>query len=95
MARKRSKHSDKDGAAEANLNGAAAETPEPAEESSGGGGGIGKLVLLLLIAAIAALVLSEGLRSKVLDVLFGAEEEFDYSSTTMPASEAPVGASAS
>jgi hypothetical protein len=33
----------------------------------------------------------------VLDLLFGAEEEFDYSSTTMPAQEAPssVGASAS
>ena len=32
-----------------------------------------------------AIALSEGLRSKVLDLLFGAEEEFDYSSTTTPA----------
>jgi len=38
--------------------------------------------VLLTIAAVLALVLSEGLRSKVLDLLFGAEEEFDYSSTT-------------
>ena len=28
---------------------------------------------------------SEGLRNKVLDALFGAEEEFDYSSNTSPA----------
>jgi hypothetical protein len=41
------------------------------------------------------MVLSEGLRSKVLDLLFGAEEEFDYSSTTAPAEPAPVGAAAS
>ena len=37
-----------------------------------------------------ALALSEGLRSKVLDLLFGAEEEFDYSSTTAPATPAPA-----
>ncbi len=29
-----------------------------------------------------ALALREGLRKKVLDPLFGAEEEFDYTSTT-------------
>jgi hypothetical protein len=28
--------------------------------------------------------LSEDLRKKVLDALFGAEEEFEYSSTTTP-----------
>ena len=32
-----------------------------------------------------AIALSEGLRNKVLDMLFGAEEEFDYTSTTTPA----------
>ena len=32
-----------------------------------------------------AIALSEGLRNKVLDTLFGAEEEFDYTSTTSPA----------
>ena len=51
-------------------------------------------VLLLLVAAGAALALSEGLRKKVLDALFGAEEEFEYSSTTTSAgsSAEPAGA---
>ena len=53
-------------------------------------GGLGRTLLLLTIAATLALVLSEDLRSKVLDLLFGAEEEFDYSSTTAPAEPAPV-----
>jgi hypothetical protein len=59
-------------------------------------GGLGRSLMLLMIAGALAMVLSEGLRSKVLDLLFGAEEEFDYSSTTMPAQEAPssVGAAA-
>ncbi len=60
-------------------------------------GGAGRSLALVLVAGVLALALSESLRSKVLDMLFGAEEEFDYSSTTMPAQEAPssVGASAS
>ena len=53
-------------------------------------GGLGRTLLLLTLAATLALVLSEDLRSKVLDMLFGAEEEFDYSSTTAPAEPAPV-----
>ena len=53
-------------------------------------GGLGRALLLLLVAGALALVLSEGLRSKVLDVLFGAEEEFDYSSTTAPSEPAPA-----
>jgi ferric-dicitrate binding protein FerR (iron transport regulator) len=59
-------------------------------------GGPGRALLLALVAGALALALSESLRSKVLDLLFGAEEEFDYSSTAMPAQEAPssVGASA-
>jgi len=43
-----------------------------------------RLVLLSIAGGIAALALSEGLRSKLLDLLFGAEEEFDYTSTTTP-----------
>jgi len=58
-------------------------------------GGVGRSLLLLAVAAGLAMVLSEGLRSKVLDLLFGAEEQFDYSSTTTPAQPAPAGASAS
>ncbi len=51
----------------------------------------GRGLMLLLIGAIGALVASEGLRSKVLDTLFGAEEEFEYtppaaSPATPPAS---------
>jgi len=53
-------------------------------------GGLGRMLLLVTVAAGLALVLSEDLRSKVLDMLFGAEEEFDYSSTTAPAEPAPA-----
>ena len=49
------------------------------------GGGLGRKLLLVIVAGGAALALSEGLRKKVLDALFGAEEEFEYTSTT-PAS---------
>ena len=45
----------------------------------------GGLLTLLLVGGVAAIVLSEDLRKKVLDTLFGAEEEFEYSSTTTPA----------
>lgn len=45
-------------------------------------GGFGKLLLLALVGGALALALSEDLRNKVLDALFGAEEEFDYTSTT-------------
>jgi hypothetical protein len=41
-------------------------------------------LLVLIVGAGAALALSEGLRKKVLDALFGAEEEFEYTSTTSP-----------
>jgi hypothetical protein len=56
-------------------------------------GGLGRTLLLLIVGAVLAVALSESLRSKVLDLLFGAEEEFDYSSTTMPAQSAPAAAS--
>jgi type IV secretory pathway VirB10-like protein len=57
-------------------------------------GGIGRSLLVLAAGGLLAIALSEGLRSKVLDVLFGAEEEFDYSSTTAPAEPAPATATA-
>ena len=47
-------------------------------------GGLGKLLLVAIIGAGVAVATSEGLRNKVLDALFGAEEEFDYTSTTAP-----------
>jgi len=43
---------------------------------------LGRLILLALIGAAVALVLSEEARKTVLDALFGAEEEFEYTSTT-------------
>jgi adenylosuccinate synthase len=51
-------------------------------------------IILLIVGAGAALALSEGLRKKVLDALFGAEEEFEYSSTTTSSGSAaePAGA---
>ena len=54
----------------------------------------GRVLGLLLVGGIVALVLSEGLRKQVLDALFGAEEEFEYTSTTTPAgtgAQQPVG----
>jgi hypothetical protein len=54
------------------------------------GGGLRRLVLLAIVGGIAAVALSEGVRNKVLDALFGAEEEFDYQSTTAPAPPPPT-----
>jgi hypothetical protein len=44
--------------------------------------GIGRFILVAIVAAVVALVVSEGARKAVLDTLFGAEEEFEYTSTT-------------
>ena len=43
---------------------------------------LGRLILFGIVAAAIALVLSEDARKTVLDTLFGAEEEFEYTSTT-------------
>ena len=58
------------------------------------GFGVGKLLLVGIVGGAVALAVSEGLRKKVLDALFGAEEEFEYTSVTTPppsasTSEAP------
>lgn len=45
-------------------------------------GRLGRIVLLALVGAAVALILSEDARKTVLDALFGAEEEFEYTSTT-------------
>jgi hypothetical protein len=44
-----------------------------------------RLLMLLIVGGAVALVVSEGARKAVLDKLFGAEEEFEYTSTTTPA----------
>jgi hypothetical protein len=56
----------------------------------------GRLLLVGVVGAGLALALSEDLRKKVLDALFGAEEEFEYTASTTPdasTSEQPVGSS--
>jgi hypothetical protein len=42
---------------------------------------LGRLILFGMVAAVVALVLSEDARKTVLDALFGAEEEFEYTSS--------------
>ena len=69
------------------LQNAASELKSAADAIRGGKKRSGKKrtgLLLLIVGAGAALALSEGLRKKVLDALFGAEEEFEYTSTTSP-----------
>ena len=53
----------------------------------------GRLFLLAIVGAGVALVASEDLRKKVLDALFGKEEEFEYTASTTPepSSSEPVG----
>jgi hypothetical protein len=54
----------------------------------------GRAMMVAAVGGAAALVGSEKLRSKVLDVLFGAEEEFEYTppaSTTPPATAPATG----
>jgi hypothetical protein len=57
-------------------------------------GGLGRVLLVAILGGAIAIAVSEGLRNKVLDALFGAEEEFDYTSNTAPAAApepAPAG----
>jgi hypothetical protein len=63
--------------------------------------GFGRKMMVAGLGGALALVGSEKLRSKVLDVLFGAEEEFEYTppqttpapaTTSAPAEQTPTGA---
>ncbi len=63
------------------------EAPAPARRRRGRG----RALVLIVVGAALAVALNEGLRAKVLDLLFGAEEQFDYSSTTAPATPEPAG----
>src|ERR687890_829283 len=47
-------------------------------------GGFGRIVLVAILGGAIAVAVSESLRGKLLDALFGAEEEFDYTSNTAP-----------
>jgi hypothetical protein len=57
-------------------------------------GGLGRKLFLLVVAGGLAVALSSDLRAKLLDALFGAEEEFDYTSTTAPAAAPTAGSAA-
>ena len=46
-------------------------------------GKLSKVIMLAVVGAVVALVLSEDARKTVLDALFGAEEEFEYTSTSI------------
>jgi hypothetical protein len=50
----------------------------------------GRKLLILVLGGGLAMVGSEGLRSKVLDTLFGAEEEFEYSPPPPPPEASPA-----
>ena len=67
---------------------------EAPKKRSSSGGGLGRVLLLGVVGGAVALALSEGLRKKVLDALFGAEEEFEYTSTTSSSSSTPAGTAA-
>jgi hypothetical protein len=54
---------------------------------------LGRLLLLAIVGAGLALAFSEDMRKKVLDTLFGAEEEFEYTASTTP--ESPAGSTES
>ena len=61
-----------------------------------GRGRMGRMLLIAIVGGGLALAFSEGLRKKALDALFGAEEEFEYtSSTTSESSETGSGSSSS
>ena len=53
-------------------------------------GGLFRKLLFLAVAGGVAVAVSEDLRNKVLDTLFGKEEEFDYTSSTAPSTPAPT-----
>ena len=53
-------------------------------------GGLVRKLLFLVVAGGAAVAVSEDLRNKVLDTLFGKEEEFDYTSSTQPSTPPPA-----
>ena len=77
------------------LRDAASTLREPPRKARRRRGGLARKLMLLVIAGLLAMALSEDLRGKVLDLLFGAEDEFEYSSTTTPAEPAPASAPAS
>ena len=50
----------------------------------------GRGLLVLAVGGVLAIALSSGLRNKLLDLMFGAEETFDYNSTSASATPTPA-----
>ena len=50
--------------------------------------GFKRALMLATVGGLLATAFNEGIRTKVLDLLFGAEEKFDYTSTTAPSNAA-------
>lgn len=46
-------------------------------------GKLGRLIMIAIVGAVVALAVSEDARKAVLDALFGAEEEFEYTSSSI------------
>jgi hypothetical protein len=55
----------------------------------------GRGLLFVIVGVGLAFALSEGLRKKALDTLFGAEEEFEYTSPTTPSGSSSSSGSSS
>lgn len=60
-------------------------------ETDTNSGGFLRWVMLGVILAVLAVTLSEGLRDRVLDAMFGAEEEFEYEPAVESASNGSNG----
>jgi hypothetical protein len=66
------------------------EAPKKRKAAKKRKGGIARKLLVLAVGGAIALAVSENLRNKVLDQLFGKEEEFEYTSTTSPSTPPPA-----
>src|SRR5918997_326104 len=65
------------------------DAPKHSKPKSKRKGGIGRILLVAVLGGAVAVAVSDSLRGKLLDALFGAEEEFDYTSSTAPTSPPP------
>jgi hypothetical protein len=77
------------------LRNASSSLREPPRTRSRRGRGRRRGLMLIVVGAALAIALNSELRSKVLDLMFGAEESFDYTSTTTPETPAPAGVAGS
>jgi hypothetical protein len=71
------------------------DAPKHSKPKSKRKGGFGRILLVAILGGAVALAVNENLRGKLLDALFGAEEEFDYTSNTAPAAPPPETSSVS